>query len=294
MTSQTLWDLANAIAHRLERVNVALLDHVLARPVIGLDQTSWPRLEGVDSKPWQMWCLTAQGIVVHRIREDKSAATFTDLVGNYAGVIVCDALSTHGAGARASPGIVLAACWAHVLRRFRDALPDHPEAERALAWIGALYDIDDRAGDDLVRRAELRRSESRAVLDELYAWLCDQATLTSLSIGKAAAYTLSNWDRLTRFVDDPRIPLDNNATERGIRGPVVGRKNHYGSKSRRGTQVAATLYSILETAKLHGVNPAEYLYAAIVAADRGVVLMPWEFASAREAAAADSSSALSA
>ena len=88
-----------------------------------------------------------------------------------------------------------------------------------------------------------------------------------------------------------KMALDNNATERGIRGPVVGRKNHYGSKSRRGTQVAATLYSILETAKLHGVNPAEYLYAAIVAADRGVVLMPWEFASAREAAAADSSSA---
>jgi Transposase IS66 family len=47
---------------------------------------------------------------------------------------------------------------------------------------------------------------------------------------------VANWDRLTRFVDDPRIPLDNNATERGIRGPVVGRKNHYGSKSRSGTQ----------------------------------------------------------
>ena len=74
----------------------------------------------------------------------------------------------------------------------------------------------------------------------------------------------------------------------------MGRKNHYGSKSRRGSQVAATLYSILETAKLHGVNPAEYLYAAIVAADRGVVRMPWEFANAREAAAADSSSASSA
>ncbi|HEX7837244.1 MAG TPA: transposase [Kofleriaceae bacterium] len=84
------------------------------------------------------------------------------------------------AGARASPGIVRAACWAHALRRFRDALPDHPEAERALAWMGALYDIDDRAGDDLARRAELRRSESRAAFDELYAWLCDQATLTSL------------------------------------------------------------------------------------------------------------------
>ncbi len=94
VTSQTLWDLANAIAHRLKRVDAALATSVLQRPVIGLDQTGWPRLEA-GSKPWQMWCLTAPGVVVHRIRDDKSAATFTDLVGNYTGTIVCDALATH-------------------------------------------------------------------------------------------------------------------------------------------------------------------------------------------------------
>jgi transposase len=113
VTSQTLWDLANALARRLTCLDAALQAHVLERPVIGLDQTSWPRLEGADSKPWQMWCLTAPGVVVHRIRDDKSAATFIDLVGKYTGTIVCDALSTHGAGARAGPGIVLAGCWAH-------------------------------------------------------------------------------------------------------------------------------------------------------------------------------------
>jgi hypothetical protein len=107
-------------------------------------------------------------------------------------------------------------------------------------------------------------------------WLWSQAVLKTLSIGQAAAYTVGNWDRLTRFLGDARIPLDNNATERGIRGPVVGRKNHYGSKSRRGTEVAATFYTLIETAKLHGVNPAEYLLAAVRAADRGDVLMPWE------------------
>jgi hypothetical protein len=93
-----------------------------------------------------------------------------------------------------------------------------------------------RRGDDLALLAELRRSESRAVLDELYAWLCDQATLTSLSIGKAAAYTPTNWERLTRFVDDPRIPLDNNAPERGIRGPVVGRKSSAAAASDHHTE----------------------------------------------------------
>lgn len=281
VSSQTLWDLANALAHRLKRLDGALAEYVLERPVIGLDQTGWPRLETAGSKPWQMWCLTAPGVVVHRIRDDKSAATFTDLVGDYRGTIVCDALATHGAGARASPGIVLAGCWAHVFRKFEEAKPDHPEAERALAWIGALYEIDDRAGDDVARRASLRRSDAAAVLVDLKAWLWEFATLTSLSIGKAAAYTIANWDRLIRFVEDPLVPLDNNATERAIRGPVVGRKNHYGSKSRRGTEVAATLYTVLETAKIHGVNPSAYLYAAITAADRGVALMPWDFAAAR-------------
>jgi transposase len=74
ITSQTLWDLANALARRLERVDAALFAHVVAHPVIGLDQTGWPRLDGSATKPWQMWCLTAPGVVVHRIRDDKSAA----------------------------------------------------------------------------------------------------------------------------------------------------------------------------------------------------------------------------
>ena len=278
VTSQTLWDLAYAVAQRLSLVDAALFDYVKAQPVIGLDQTGWPRLEAEASKPWQMWCLTAPGAVVHRIRDDKSAATFKDLVGDYHGTIVADALSTHEAGAREGPGITLAGCWAHVFRRFEEAMPDHPDAERMLAWIGALYEIDRRGEHDVARMTELRRTEAPATLAEMKTWLYDRAADTHLSIGKAAAYTLGIWDRLTRFVDDARIPLDNNATERAIRGPVVGRKNHYGSKSRRGTEVAARLYSILETVKQHDVDPAAYLHAAVAAADRGVALLPWLFA----------------
>ena len=280
VTSQTLWDLAYAVSKRLSVVDAALAEHVLAQPVIGLDQTSWPRLETDATKPWQMWALTAPGVVVHRIREDKSAATFGALVGDYRGVIIADALGTHEAGARASPGIVLAGCWAHVYRRFEEAAPDHPDAERALAWIGALYEIDRSAGDDLAVRAQLRTAKAPAILDELRTWLWTHAENKSLSIGKAAAYTLGIWDRLTRFVDDARIPLDNNATERAIRGPVVGRKNHYGSKSRLGTEVASRLYTILETCKLANVDPSAYLHAAVVAADRGELLLPWRFAAA--------------
>ena len=73
-------------------------------------------------------------------------------------------------------------------------------------------------------------------------------------------------------------PLDNNGTERAIRGPVVGRKNHYGSKSKRGTEVAAIFYSLVETAKLHDVDPARYLREAALAAERGEELLPWQLA----------------
>jgi transposase len=82
--------------------------------------------------------------------------------------------------------------------------------------------------------------------------------------------------RLTRFVDDPRIPLDNNAAEQALRGPVVGRKNHYGSRSLRGTEVAAVFYTLCETARLIGVDPHAYLLRAVFAAIKqpGTVTFP--------------------
>ena len=140
--------------------------------------------------------------------------------------------------------------------------------------ISEIYDIDDKAGADLDKRVDLRRTESKEVLAKLKTWLWSQAVLKTLSIGKAAAYVIANWDRLIRFADNPLIPLDNNGTERGIRGPVVGRKNHYGSKSRRGTEVAAIFYTLVETTKLHDADPAKYLLEAVRAAD------PWQMLAA--------------
>jgi transposase len=280
VTTQVLWDQLSALGHRLASTEIALFAHALKQSVIGLDQTSWPKLEPGATKPWQMWCITAPGVVCHRIKDDKGAATFKELVGGYHGVIVCDALKTHEAGARDGPGIVLAGCWAHVFRKFEEAAPDHPEANLALGWIGELYEIDERAGGDPDKKAELRRTESAAVLAKLKTWLWSQAVLKTLSIGKAAGYTIANWERLTRFAENPLVPLDNNGTERAIRGPVVGRKNHYGSKSRRGTEVAAILYTLVETAKLHRVDPTKYLLEAVRAADRGATLFPWQMLAA--------------
>lgn len=88
------------------------------------------------------------------------------------------------------------------------------------------------------------------------------------ALAKAIGYLAGIWPGLLVFLDNPAVPLDNNASERSMRGPVIGRKNHYGSRSKRGTEVAAQMYTILESCKLAGVNPAAYLRAAILAGMR--------------------------
>jgi transposase len=140
VTTQTLWDVLNLLGRRLERASQALLSAILSQQVIGLDQTSWKRLDGSKQTPWQMWALTAPRLVAHRIREDKSADTMVDLLKGFKGTIVCDALATHKAGLQ--PNQRLAGCWAHVFRKFEEAAPDHPNASVATEAIGKLYAID--------------------------------------------------------------------------------------------------------------------------------------------------------
>jgi hypothetical protein len=125
-------------------------------------------------------------------------------------------------------------------------------------------------------RAAAQREQSIAIVDAIRAWAFQQRPLPESSLGKAIAYTLGLWPELTRFLGDARIPLDNSATERARRRMVVGSKNHYGSRSERNTEVAALSNSLLESAKLCGVNPQTYLLAPPLAAltAPGTALLP--------------------
>ncbi len=114
------------------------------------------------------------------------------------------------------------------------------------------------------------------MIDEIRTWLMTQRALPRSSLGKAIAYTSGLWPGLVRFLGDPKIPLDTNGVERALRGVVVGRKNHYGSRSERGTRVAALFYSLIESTKLCGVEPRAYLGEATRRAirDPGRVTLP--------------------
>jgi transposase len=126
-------------------------------------------------------------------------------------------------------------------------------------------------------RLAARAERGPPILDELRAWALEQRGSPKSSLRNAIDYLLGHWRGLTVFLEDPFIPLDNNATERTLRGIVVGRKNHYGSRSVRGTEVAAACYSLVETAKLNGLDPHAYLAAAcagILAGEPPARLLP--------------------
>ena len=117
------------------------------------------------------------------------------------------------------------------------------------------------------------------MIDEIVAWVYKAVPkcLPESGLHKAIGYMLNMWPGLVLFLDDPSIPLDNNGTERAARGPVLGRKNHYGSHSLRGTEIAATLYSLVESAKLNALEPRLYLRVAVRAGLRNeTVPLPHE------------------
>ena len=287
--SQTLWDQLEAAATVLQPTYEALRQHVQAAPVIGADETWWRVFAGPAGKRWWAWSLTSDTAVTYTILESRSQEAARHVLNGYQGIVVADGYGVYEALARAGPRFTLAHCWAHVRRKFVEAEPHYPgPCAEVLDLIGRLYAVERdcpqrvRAGDPAEsaelqqRRGQLRAERSAPLVAAIRAWAQQQRALPESSLGKAIAYMLGLWPGLTRFLDDPRIPLDNNATERALRGMVLGRKNHYGSRSRRGTEVAALFYSLIESAKLCGVEPKAYLLRALRAAlaAPGTVTLP--------------------
>lgn len=265
VTSQTLWDQTLALSNHLVSSHAALRQFVLEDTVVGMDETPWRLLAKGKTKKWWVWSLCRPEAVYYEIAPTRSTAEIKTLLGDYSGVVMCDGFSSYPSFVRGRDGpgdMVLANCWAHVRRYFVKAEPNYPVAQEMIDLISQLYVLEAGAGLDPDERKSLRQEKSKRIVEEIQAWLLRQRALPKSSLGKAITYTSKLWPGLTRFLDDPRVPLDNNATERSIRGIAVGRKNHYGSKSQRGTEVAAIYYSLVESAKLTGIDPVTYLEEA--------------------------------
>src|SRR6476469_7698377 len=185
--------------------------------------------------------------------------------------------------------VELAFCWAHVRRRFYElaAAGAAPIASEALKRINALYEIEThirgRCPDE--RRA-VRQDKSRIIVDELESWLRGKLQMISqkTKLAEAIRYALSRWKGLTRSIDDGRIEIDSNVVERSIRPIALNRKNALFAGSDGGAEHWATIASLIETAKLNGVDPYAYLADVIARIVAGHPqsqiddLLPWAYA----------------
>ena len=287
--SQTLWDYLERIARLLAPAYDRLHAYLLTLRVLGADETHW-RLMGAKgqdagiAKKWFVWALVAPEAVCYRIEDSRSTKAAQNVLQDFSSILVVDGYAVYERLSKIGDGFLLAFCWSHVRRKFVEAEPHAPKASEAIELINELFMIERLCppgpdGDGL--RHRLRQERSRPVVDKLRSWLNTQRVLPESSLGKAISYTLGLWPGLIRFLEDPQIPLHNNASERALRGVVVGRKNHYGSRSRRGTEVAAICYSLLESAKFAGIEPKAYLRVALGAAIEGrEIPLPHELARA--------------
>ncbi len=250
------------------------------------DETRWAvfiDVAGVSSVPyrgltrvghrWYLWVFHSSAVVHYVLNESRSAAVIdAELAGVEHGIISCDRYSAYKKFARLHPGVVLAFCWAHVRRDLLELANSYPDLS---AWafagvdaIGALYHLNGlrlQAPEGSAERAAHHRQLEQAVQG-----MAQQRDLTLAGplLATPAAKVLQSmavhWDGLTVFVQHPWIPMDNTA-ESDMRGPVVGRKNFYGSASKWSGEVAATMYSLMMTLRLWKINPRTWLGAYLQA-----------------------------
>jgi transposase len=194
-----------------------------------------------------------------RAREGPAA-----FLAGYRGFLQADAYGGYdGIFLDANGTIVEVACWAHARRKFYDARSSAPrEANQVLEWIRQLYDIEDRAREFTPdERQALRQQESVPILDRIEKYLDELSgrVLPKSALGQAMTYAMNQRAALRQYVNDGRLTIDNNISERTLRLQAIGRKNWEFLGSSEAGPRAAVLFTILAGAKRHRLEPWAYL-----------------------------------
>jgi transposase len=217
-----------------------------------------------DDRPWRGGAPPA---VVYSYAPGRSGDHAAALLQGYTGVLQTDGYAAYLSLAdpkRAGGPATLAFCWAHWRRQWFDLAksPPAPIATEALKRIAELYEIEaEIRGKSADERRAMRRQKTKPLAEALKTWL--EKTLAQVaggsSIAQAIRYALNRWDGLVRFLDDGGIEIDSNTVERAMRPIALNRKNALFAGSDQGAENWAMLASLIETCKLHGVNPQAYL-----------------------------------
>ncbi len=232
------------------------------------DETRWlvfVEQQGKVGFGWWLWVFNSEDTVVYILDDSRSHQVPEDHYPPQAGgVLMVDRYSAYKAMLQVKNGtLILVFCWAHVRRDFVRVGKGWPELKSwALDWLGRIRDLyrwnRQRLANpvDPAAQAGLRQAVA-AMRQQLDTELADPAL--RMPARKVLTSLQEHWSGLTHFVDDPRIPMDNNLSERRLRGPALGRKNYYGSGALWSGRLAAILFSILATLKLWQINPRLWL-----------------------------------
>jgi transposase len=272
---QTLCDWVLASAELLQPIVNCQMAKIRAGPVMQLDDTPVMCQGGPGQPNFQAYLWTfvnpqADG-AVYCFTAGRASQLLADEIGDFSGTLVGDGYSGNTAAAnKVSGNIAIAGCWAHVNRKFRDAEKEAPGTAKLFRDdIKKLYEIEreaDEAGLDFEARADLRRQKAMPVLIDIYTRarrLHAQFSDAGL-MAKAIGYLHGQHRPLRQYLEDGRIPIDNNACERSIRPIAIGRRNWLFAGSMRGGRAAAVIYTLIECCRLAKVDMVRYLADVLV------------------------------
>jgi transposase len=264
----------NELLHRtsalLAPIWTRLLDVIRTRDIVLADETRLRILKDATGKPktgfvWTFGAADAEDgfDVAYQFADSRSGSTPKTLLEGTKGVLLVDGYSGYNDIEKVSSRR-RAACLAHARRYFFDSLKTAPVAQEALDFITELYRVEHDAKEQQLSRAaklEFRKQRAAPIRDRFKEWLDAQRTRhpPKSPLGIAIRYTLGQWNELGVFLDDARIPLDNNASERSLRRIALGRKNYLFVGDIAAGKSLVGLYSLVATCESRGINPFDYL-----------------------------------
>ncbi|MGC7890101.1 IS66-like element ISVa5 family transposase [Vibrio anguillarum] len=281
------------VSEKFAPLYAALKKYLLQQVVVQADETPLNVLK--EEKKCYMWlyCSGAdspeaalpnvKNIALYDYQNSRARACPIAFLGDYNGYLQTDGYAAYDGLHQ----VTNVGCLAHARRKFMDAKKlqgkgKSGKADKALAKIQKLYGIESRLkGAPAEERKAERQALAKPILDELYQWMTTQKVIGSSPLGKAIKYTLGQWSKLTRYIDDGHLSIDNNRAERAIKPLVIGRKNWLFSNTPNGADASAMLYSIIETAKANGLILYDYLVKCmkeLAKAEPDIdALLPWNF-----------------
>ena len=247
----------------------ALKAEMMAHAVLHADETPVEMLKPGTGKTHKayLWAYSPgvfepMKAVVYDFADSRSGGHARAFLGDWRGSLICDDYG--GYKASFANGITEVGCMAHARRKFFDLHANGTSqiAGQALQSMGLLYDIEREVQDlSAEQRQRIRQDKSRRIADTLHSWMLAQRSQVAHggATARALDYSLKRWQALTRFIDDGRLPIDNNWIENQIRPIAIGRKNWLFAGSLLAGQRAAVIMSLIQSAKLNGHDPHAYL-----------------------------------